>query len=112
LTCPRPRGRSHEFWTDRVFNRLAKNPVDLSVIIAGQFPTECLLHAFELPGISGAPKRHGGFSSIKNPTDRECQKALPMILQGMLTQSIGCFQVLAKARLLKLRIFKSKIVTL
>src|SRR5208282_5327367 len=98
-------GRGHEFGTDRILNCLAKNPVDLSIIVTGQLPTERLLYGVKLTGISGAPKSGHRFSPIENPTDCECKKALPMILPGVLTQSIGCFQVLDKARLLEFWVF-------
>jgi hypothetical protein len=104
-------GRSHEFGTDRILNCLVKNPVDLSIIVAGQLPTERLLHCVKLTGISGAPKSGHGFSPIENPTDCECQKALPVILPSVLTQSIGCFQVLDEAQMLEFRVSKSQIVT-
>lgn len=42
--------------------------------------------------ISGAPESGHLFSPIEYPTDREGQKALPVILPGVLTQSIGCLQ--------------------
>src|SRR5580692_6643353 len=105
------RGRSHEFGADRIPNCFAKNSIDLSIIDAGQFPTESLLHCVKLTGISGAPKSGHSFSPIKNPTDRECKKALPVIRPGMLTQPIGCFQVLDKARWLEFRVLEPQIVT-
>src|SRR6202045_3968193 len=106
------RGRSHEVGTNWILNSFAQNSVNLSIVFAGQFPTERFLHCVKLTGISGTPKSGHSLSPIKNPTDRECQKALPMILPGVLTQSIGCLQVLRKARSLEFRVFKSQIVAI
>src|SRR5260370_24521521 len=65
----RPNILSHES-----LNCFAKNSVDLSIIVAGQFPTERLLHCVKLTGISGAPKSGHSFSPVKNPTDRESKQ--------------------------------------
>src|SRR5215469_4495007 len=78
------RGRSHEFGANRILNRFAQNPVNLSIIVAGQFPIERLLHCVKLTGVSGTPKSGHSFSPVKNPSDRECKKALPVILPGVL----------------------------
>ena len=41
------RGRSHEFGANRVLYRLAQNPIDLSIVVTRQLPTERLLNALK-----------------------------------------------------------------
>ena len=65
-----------------------RSPVHLNMIVAGQLPTERLLHYIKFDRVSGTP-RAVIVSPRSSPTDGECRKDFAMVLPGELTLSIG-----------------------
>src|ERR1700686_4165838 len=103
------RRRGHKFRADRIGDRFAQDPIDLSLGRGVEPPASHLADRFELTGMTRAPQRRG-YTLIENPADGELNNVLAEALLSELIEPLHRREILRESGLLELWVSAPQIV--
>src|SRR5271163_1221232 len=96
----RPRRRRHEFRADRIGDRFAQNPIDLSLGRGIEPPASHLVDRLQLTGMTRAPQRRG-YTLIEHPADGELDNVLAEALLSELVEPLHRREILREPGIAK-----------
>src|SRR5580658_6390422 len=103
------RRRRHELRADRIGDRFAQDPIDLSFGRGIEPPASHLVDRLQLIGMARAPQRRGD-TLIEHPADSQLNNVLAETLLSELVEPLHRRKILPEPRLLELWISAPQIV--
>src|SRR3984957_21044903 len=103
------RRRCHKFRADRIGDRFAQNPIDLSSGRGIEPPASHLVDRLQLTGMTRPPKR-GGDTLIEHPADCQFNDVLAEMFLSELVEPSHRRKILPEPRLLEFRVSAPQVV--